>query len=831
MPDAAERARSLHARGRSAVGAGRPDRGARLLRTGLQLLEPHLGEHALAARLMISLAAAEVLLGHSQVGIALLDRAQGFVAPQDLAILEDQRGWVHLYLGELDDAVRCMSLALPLLEAGSDPQAHASCLLNRAMAHELAGRVRLCKADLQRCEEVAHAARLPRVLAKARLNLGYCEMLAGDVPAALRAFERARTALAEHAPAVLPQVGMDKARALLGVGLTAEAARELDGVLAALSRARPTHERAEAELVRAHVALAQGKPAEARRWARRAERRFTRRANATWAKLAVLTRLRADFAEARQISAIPQRAEELASSLTTLGLRHDAEVASLLAVRAYVRSRDLGAAQRQLGQYRTRRPRLEVRLLRRLATAELRRATGQVAGSLAEARAGLVLLRDYRGRLGSVDLQTSTATLGNDLARLGLSTSLRTGRPHVVFSWLERTRAQAFGVRQARVRTDPVVADAVSALRQAAVAARSAELAGRPDHAARRRCAELEREIRSHGWQADGSGSHLVPARFTDVTQALHEANAVLVSFFTEGEHLGALVITNRTGRIVRMGRLSAITETAALLRGDLDAMCGRALPSALAAVVTASAQRQIAVLADALVAPMRSLLGDHDLVVVPTGALAAVPWNLLPGLRGRPLTVAMSASAWSRTAHANAPFVDPLLVAGPHLRHADDEVRKIAATFPDSEVLCGPQASVAATLTALGRRNCVHFAAHGHHEPGNFLFSRLDLADGPLMAYDVHQLDTVPQQVVLSSCDIGRNVVRTGNEMLGFTAALLYSGTATVIAAVARVPDDLSADVMSQFYALRARDVPPAAALAEACAETLVPLVCFGRG
>ena len=43
----------------------------------------------------------------------------------------------------------------------------------------------------------------------------------------------------------------------------------------------------------------------------------------------------------------------------------------------------------------------------------------------------------------------------------------------------------------------------------------------------------------------------------------------------------------------------------------------------------------------------MRRLLGDGGLVIVPTGALACVPWNLIPELRGRPVTVCPSASSW----------------------------------------------------------------------------------------------------------------------------------------------------------------------------------------
>src|SRR5262249_25088214 len=111
-------------------------------------------------------------------------------------------------------------------------------------------------------------------------------------------------------------------------------------------------------------------------------------------------------------------------------------------------------------------------------------------------------------------------------------------------------------------------------------------------------------------------------------------------------------------------------------------------------------------------------------------------------------------------------------------------------------------------------------------------LFSRLDLADGPLMAYDVQQLANAPHQVVLSACDAGRTLVRPGEEVLGFTAALLYAGTATVIASVARVADDASARMMTAYHGALQAGAGPAAALAtSAIAEPLSPFVCFGSG
>jgi CHAT domain-containing protein len=159
--------------------------------------------------------------------------------------------------------------------------------------------------------------------------------------------------------------------------------------------------------------------------------------------------------------------------------------------------------------------------------------------------------------------------------------------------------------------------------------------------------------------------------------------------------------------------------------------------------------------------------------------------------------------------------------------------VTEIAKVYPGCRLLLGETATVSATLHALDGTRLAHLAAHGHHDRENVLFSRLDLADGPLMAYDIQQLAAAPRQVILSSCDVGRTVVRPGEEILGFTAALLYVGTPTVISSVTRVADDAAAvGIMTGYHHALRSGARPAEALARAAlAEPFNPFVCFGSG
>ena len=151
---------------------------------------------------------------------------------------------------------------------------------------------------------------------------------------------------------------------------------------------------------------------------------------------------------------------------------------------------------------------------------------------------------------------------------------------------------------------------------------------------------------------------------------------------------------------------------------------------------------------------------------------------------------------------------------------------------YPGASPLTGDDATVAATLTALDGAQLAHLAVHGHHDRDNVLFSSLDLADGPLMAYDIQKLATAPRQVVLSACDVGRAVVRPGDEILGFTAALLHAGTPTVISSVTRVADDIAPAIMTAYHRALRKGLRPAEALADASAAApLAPFVCFGAG
>ncbi len=670
-------------------------------------------------------------------------------------------------------------------------------------------------------------------------NLGYCELLAGDIPAALAMFNSAADVYGQQAPGNLPVLAMDKARALLAAGLADDAARELDAAIVAFRRQGLDKDHAEAELARSQAALAAGDLASARKWAAAAQRHFHRRGNDRSACLAELTSLRACSISSRRGAAVADDAVALAGRLRRFGLSEDADMAELVAARGLIAAGRTAEAADRIATIRRRGAALslDVSLMRRLARSELAERAGRRAQALGELRAGLALVHARRGRLGSVELRTGTAALGADLAAAGLRLALERGSAPEVFAWLERSRAQAFRVSPVRPPTDERAAAVLAELHQLGWLIRQAELSGRRDGAAIARRAELRREVRERNWQVGGVAESKAQAGLAEVSAALQESGQILIAVLASGPRMHAVLLGNGSVRIVGLGDYAGAVEAAARLTADLDILAGRRLPARMESVIKESVQRQTRVLTAEIIAPLRPWIGSDSVVIVPTGALASVPWSIVPDLRGRPVTVSPSAASWLGAwcrdpPAAHARDTPPFVAAGPDLEHAPAEVTEISRVYPGCQPLRDEQATVSAALRALDGAWLAHLAAHGHHERENVLFSSLDLADGPLMAYELQQLATAPHHVVLSACDVGRIVVRPGEEVLGFTAALLYVGTATVVSAVCRVADQAALNVMTAYHHALRRGSRPAEALATAArAEPFSPFVCFGSG
>ncbi|HEX2132105.1 MAG TPA: CHAT domain-containing protein, partial [Actinophytocola sp.] len=343
--------------------------------------------------------------------------------------------------------------------------------------------------------------------------------------------------------------------------------------------------------------------------------------------------------------------------------------------------------------------------------------------------------------------------------------------------------------------------------------------------------AALEREVLRQGWYATPWGRPRPEASLPAVRAALGER--ALVSFAVSGDALVAVVVAGGRTRLARLGSATETVEWVRRLHADLDALAPDGLPPAMAAVVAASARRSADVLDERLVAPLLRHVGRRELVVVPTGGLYAVPWGSLPSLRGRPVVVAPSATAWLSAERSPTGGSGVLLARGPLLGEQIAEEEALLDVYPPATRLAGPAATVHAVLSALDGASTAHLAAHGEHEPTNAMFSRLELADGPLFAHELSRLARPPRHVVLAACELAMNHIRPGDEALGFAGGLLAGGVRTVVAASSRVGDAAAATAMVDYHRRVATGTRPAAALAAAIAGDPFrrPFICLGAG
>jgi tetratricopeptide (TPR) repeat protein len=827
--------------------------------------EPGIGGLA-PERVLVTLAVVRAELGHVADGLRILDQLEPAAAGRFRGLVLSQRGLLYLRAGQMQQALRDIDAAVPLQPAGSADLSVN--LLNRGCLHLSTGNLQLARRDLEECAQIAAPAGRPVLVARARHNLGYLAFLAGDLPTALAEMDAAHACSValtppHRTPDPDPVYHLDRARVLLVAGLLTEADADLVEAAAGFAQLGSLQDRAECELSRAHVALSQGRLDDAVELASQARAGFTCRGSTAWVHVAELLVLRARQERggrsqrtwSRRIEAAAAR---LAERLAADGLAEDARTARLLAVRAKVaggqrhgrrvaRGTGAGAPGPPVAVPLRRDDGILTRLYCRQVRAAAAEAAGRPRDAGRELRAGLRELHRHQSSFGSLDLQTAITRHGVSLAARGLEAALDSGNPVEVFAWSEQGRALASRLRPVRPPADAEAAELLEQLRFVRTELRTLQLNGHDDPRLRGRRAELERRIRQRSWYAPGPGEVAEPVTAAAVRRALAAAGdgtgaeatsgAAMVVHMVSRGRLHALVIRAGGSRVTDLGPVAQLLETVRRVRADLDVLALQGVVPQIGETVLRSLGHGLDRLAARLWAPLAAAAGEGPVALVPSGALTAVPWSLLPGLRGRPVTVSRSATTWWRTlGNGSGSPADGdgrvVLAAGPDLDRADDEVRQAAQGWPRATVLTGDRATGPAVLAAMAEADVVHLAAHGVHEAANPLFSAVQLADGPLFGYDLSRAARLPGQVVLSACDLGLATERPGDELLGMTAVLLHGGARCVVAAVARVSDEAAREVTVRYHTGLRRGLAPAQALARATEHRLdAPFVCFGNG
>jgi tetratricopeptide (TPR) repeat protein len=720
----------------------------------------------LVARIDLSLAYVDAETGAVDSGLA---RCESLVADEALSAFTHGLAWAQLALirqrtGHVDQALEAFSTAIPLL--GDEPQEAGRALLNRGSLHLRRGNPQAAIVDLAEADREFGRVGLTVQRAKAEHNLGFARLLTGDVVGALQTMESARSVLAPLSVVSRAVGEQDRAEALTAAGRAGDAIKALESAAAAYGSRRLRSFQAQCELTLAWSLLRED-PVRARVVARRAARHFRSQASPVLATRAEAVEVVAEVGMGRRGPSLVRRADSIVKALRRHGHQREAAIVALQAARVSVRRGLLDDARERIDKVRvTEDSPVATRLLWREVRSELAQARGDRRHARRHVRAGLADLHAWQSSFGSLDLQSTLVGHGRALALQGLRLALAEGSPALAYEWSERARALVARVTPVRPPADEQQAGLLTELRVLYAADPS------PRSADGRRLDQLRDRIREQSWYGDGSGQVGEPAALEEVQAELAATDACLVAHVAVDGWITAIVVTGSAAHTVRLCESKPVGEDLDRIAADLD-MAASQLAGPFAAAIRGSLDERLQVVSDLLVAPVLPLVGDRRVVLTPSGQLAGTPWTLLPGLAGRPVTVPPSATRWlelRRSGEHRRPRVG--MVAGPHVERAEEEVMRASAAWPRATVLTGERAVATQVADLAAKVDVLHLAGHGRHPGDNPLFSAVELADGPWFGYDIDQLPHTPATVVLSSCELGRASVRSGDEVVGMTAA-----------------------------------------------------------
>jgi hypothetical protein len=810
-------------------------RAIRTIRAAIRIGERHgLTRRTALARRRLALD----LAGRGAISAALreLDAACASLDPHEQARSEVFRIGVLWYAGKATESLTRTDRALETLRREGDTFWEAQLLRNRGGLLAERGDTATAEPDLVRARDLFASIGAKAAAFATESQLVRIALTRGDLPESLARLDAIDAD--DVSSRIVAEHELLRAQTLATAQLWSEALQALARAQVIWKRsARDDHE-GRFEVIR--LTLLAGDPVRAQALALQAQRSFAAQQRQLYAARAGGFALAAAIAAGGVRRSALRSGRRAAAILAAAGWRKDALRLQLAVARAAIELGSIPVARRELAACSSLRRRGPVadRIEARHVEALIRLAEGDDAGAQRAARNGLRLLEEHRAALGASDLRATASAIGAELARFGLQIALAGGRPDALFEWAEALRGSALRLAPVTPPKSAELRHAMTELRQVSAEISRAERGDRSTRTLVARQARLETQVRrlSRHSAGDAQPSRATPRRI-EIAGALGER--ALAEFVELDGHLTAVTVVQ--GRPARhdLGPLATVAEQLEWLRFALTRLAHlkRGAPQRNSMLEGARATAQE--LDQQLLRPLAPEIADRELVIVPTGSLHDLPWSMLPSLRGRPLVVSPSAATWwaLQTPRRRRRRRKVVLVGGPRLRHATAEIGAVGDLYPEPKTLTGRAAAAAAVLRALDGATVAHLACHGQFRSDSPLFSSLELADGPLNAYELHRLRRAPELIVLSACDLAVSDTHPGDELLGFAAALLDMGTRSIIASVVPVPDAPAKRLMLGLHRHLIAGASPAVALARAQAalptreSALNGFVCLGTG
>ncbi len=805
-----------------------------------------LGRPVEAARTRIGWVECAAKLGRVPEALRAARRARRILAtlgePLRAGALETSVGGLRAEHGNWQGALRAFTRALALYERAGDAGTLLTARMHQnrgAMLGNL-GRHREGLAEFEIARKTFEAMNEAGGLARMTANIGADHLARGHYAAALRSLETAldmsrKLGIASRESGRILQ---NLADCYLALNLPRDVLRLFDAAGAELAAMDDVHGAVAITTRRvvAHLRLGEQAQAVAAMDAALAGPADTGINHRVWLALQRALLLSAE-GEAAAALAEARNAQTAARATGSRGLAADCRIVEASALLA-------------LGRFpeAKREAQGALAVARAVGAAPLLHRTFELLGRIAEAEAAPAgAMRRYAAAIGQLEREqrgvifefrdSFAAGRGTAYERLAVL-QLRAGRAAAALTTVERgkSRALADAIRGgfeprprgnaearritrelARAREEyaaigldaPALGDGALQADAAEAGARAAELEAR--------IAELVRRLQVAG-AAEGITDVYGPV--IDAAPPATPAGTALLEFAASGDDLLRFLVADgavrgeilpgavrQVDRLVRAFRLNLEASE----RADVPALPG----------LEAQARAVLGRLHSLLFAGLDGLDRLDALVVVPHGLLHYVPFHAMHD--GERFLIERLAISYAPSAvlygicRARRPRRNGALVL------AHSAAGRLPLTLAEAEAVGAVlQAPVYAEAEATrgrierdGRRAAlIHVAAHGQFRPDAPLFSRIELADGPLTTADIFDLNLNAALVTLSACETGRSVLGGGDELAGMARAFLYAGAAGLLVSQWRVDDAVTAELMTRFYGELAAGAGKASAL-----------------
>ena len=128
-----------------------------------------------------------------------------------------------------------------------------------------------------------------------------------------------------------------------------------------------------------------------------------------------------------------------------------------------------------------------------------------------------------------------------------------------------------------------------------------------------------------------------------------------------------------------------------------------------------------------------------------------------------------------------------------------DMEAKKVANFFR-TKAYIDSEATIASVFDNQDN-DIIHISCHGEFDLDNPHISGITMFDGSLTVKDILKMRLNTELVTLSACCTGLSRYTHGNEMIGFTRAVLYAGAPSVVVSLWSVYGPSTEDLMYEFY------------------------------